>query len=161
MPERPLLKLPELNGVQLPRRRGGGMRLTKPTRERQGERLGPKFDLLAQAADDPAQIMRLQQDPQAMAPERAIVFEVAGSLTQFYQEANRIGLEFLGDDEFVFEPDEDFRRSDRPEKQIAGRIYLAMPNLEALINWSSCGDATNPANACAQAMACGPSSSGI
>ena len=108
------------------------MRLAKPTRERQGERLGPKFDLLTQAVGDPAQVMQLQQDPQAIAPERAIVFEVAGSLTQFYQAANRIGLEYLGDDEFDIEPDDDFRRSDRPDNPIAGRVYLAMPNLGAL-----------------------------
>lgn len=133
MPERPLLKLPALESIEPPKRRGGGMKLTKPTRERQGERLGPKFDLLAQAADDPAQIMRLQQDPQAIAPERAIVFEVASSLTQFYQAANRIELEFLGDDELYIEPDEDFRLSDdRADRPIAGRVYLAMPNLEAL-----------------------------
>ena len=106
--------------------------MAKPTRERQGNRLGSIFDDLAQAADDPAQILQLQQDPQAIAPERAIVFEVAGSLTQFYQEAHRIGLEYLGDDEFDIEPDDDFRRSDRPDSPIAGRVYLAMPNLEAL-----------------------------
>ena len=51
------------------------------------------------------------------------------------------GLEFLGDEEVEFEPDEDFfepdtrkdregeRRTDRP---LGGRLYLAMPDVEAL-----------------------------
>lgn len=132
MPGRPLLKLPALENIELPRSPKRGPKLTKLTRQRQGERLGPKFDHLERIADDPAQIMQLQQDPQAIAPERAIVFEVAGSLTQFYQEANRTGLEYLGDDELDIVPDEDFRLSDQPDKSIAGRAYLAMPNLETL-----------------------------
>lgn len=45
--------------------------------------------------------MQLRQDPEAIAPERAIVFEVTGSLTNFYKEASRIGLEYLADDELV------------------------------------------------------------
>lgn len=73
--------------------------------------------------------MQLYRDPEAIAPERAIVFKIASSVTQFCQEANRIGLVYLGDDELVIDPDDDFRHADQPEEQIAGGVYLAMPNL--------------------------------
>ena len=101
MPERPLLKIPAPEPVAPPRPPRGGPKLTKPSRQRQGERLDPKFERLARVTGDPAQIMQLRQDPEAIAPERAIVFEVTGSLTNFYKEASRIGLEYLADDELV------------------------------------------------------------
>ena len=132
MPELPLLSLPAPETIDSPRRGGGGPRLIKPTRGRQGERLDPKFDRLARVVADPAQLMQLRQDPEAIAPERAIVFEVAGSLPTFYEEAARIGLEYLADDEIEIDPDEDFRLADKPDDPISGRLYLAMPDLEAL-----------------------------
>jgi len=132
VPERPLLKIPAPEPIAPPKRGGGGAKLSKPSRQRQVERLGPKFERLAQVAGDPAQIMQLRQDPEAIAPERAIVFEVTGSLTTFYEEASRIGLEYLADDEHEIEPDDDFRLTDKPDEAISGRVYLAMPDLEAL-----------------------------
>jgi hypothetical protein len=132
MPERPLLKLPALESVQPPDRSGRPPQLTKPSRHRQGERLDPVFDRLASVISDPAQIMQLRQDPEAIAPERAIVFEVTGSLSTFYEEASRIGLEYLADDERDIAPDDDFWRPDKPDEPIHGRIYFAMPDLEAL-----------------------------
>ena len=132
MPELPLLSLPAPETIDSPRRGSGGPRLIKPTRGRQAERLDPKFDRLARVVADPAQLMQLRQDPEAIAPERAIVFEVAGSLPTFYEEAARIGLEYLADDEIEIDPDEDFRLADKPDDPISGRLYLAMPDLEAL-----------------------------
>ena len=76
--------------------------------------------------------MQLRQDPEAIAPEQAIVFEVAGALPNFYAEAARIGLEYLADDQIEIEPDDDFRLAKKPDDPISGRLYLAMPDLEAL-----------------------------
>jgi hypothetical protein len=132
VPERPLLKIPAPESVAPPRPPRGGAQLTKPTRQRQGERLDPKFQRLARVVTVPTQVMQLRQDPEAIAPERAIVFEVAGSLATFYEEAARIGLEYLADDEREIEPDDDFRLTEKPDQPISGRIYLAMPDLEAL-----------------------------
>lgn len=132
MPERPLLKIPAPEPVAPPRPPRGGATLTKPSRQRQGERLDPKFERLARVAGDPAQVMQLRQNPEAIAPERAIVFEVTGSLATFYEEASRIGLEYLADDELEIEPDEDFRLTEKPDETIPGRVYLAMPDLDAL-----------------------------
>jgi hypothetical protein len=69
-----------------------------------------------------------------------LVFEVAGSLGDFYSQVGRInGLEFLLEDDAEFEPDDDFYlvqtkkgeqvRSDEP---FGGRLYLAMPDMRAL-----------------------------
>ena len=132
MPERPILRLPAAEPIEPPRRGGGGPNVRKPTRARQGERLDPTFDRLARVAADPAQLMQLRQEPEAIAPERAIVFEVAGTLLTFYEEAARIGLEYLADDEREIEPDDDFRLVDKPDGLISGRLYFAMPDVEAL-----------------------------
>jgi hypothetical protein len=76
--------------------------------------------------------MQLRLNPEAIAPERAIVFEVMGSLATFYEEASRIGLEYLADNELEIEPDDDFRLTEKPDEAIPGRVYLAMPDLDAL-----------------------------
>ena len=118
MPELPLLSLPAPETIDPPRRGGGGQSLKKPTRGRQAERLDPKFDRLARVVADPAQLMQLRQDPEAIAPEQAIVFEVAGALPNFYAEAARIGLEYLADDQIEIEPDDDFRLAKKPDDPI-------------------------------------------
>ncbi len=132
MPERPLLKLPEPEPVAPPRSPRGGQNLVKPSRDRQSVRLAPRFDRLTRVAGDPQQAMQLRADPDSIAPERAIVFEVAGSIVEFYQKAADIGLEYLADDEVEFEPDQDFQIKDEPAEEVSGRIYLAMPDVEAL-----------------------------
>ena len=70
------------------------------------------------------------------------MLEVSGSLGDFQNLARRVnGLEFLGDEEFDFEPDEDFYEIDtrkhtkgqpRRDRRLGGRVYLAMPDVEAL-----------------------------
>jgi hypothetical protein len=132
VPERPLLRLPNPEAIAPPRPPRGGQSVTKPSRGRQVQRLAPRFDRLVRVAGDPQQVMQLRADPEAIAPERAIVFEVAGSIVEFYQRAADIGLEYLADDETEFDPDDDFQIKDKPEEEISGRIYLAMPDVEAL-----------------------------
>ena len=84
--------------------------------------------------------MALRADPDGIAPERALVFEVAGSLGDFYSQVGGIrGLEFLLEDEVSIEPDDDFyvvksKRGVRvrDEGPVSGRLYMAMPDLRAL-----------------------------
>ena len=76
--------------------------------------------------------MQFRDDPNSIAPERAIVFEVTGSLPEFYREASRIGLEYLNDDALDIEADGDFFLTKKQAETIPGRIYLAMPNTNAL-----------------------------
>jgi len=116
--------------------------IASPTVGRQQTRLGPKFDrlrLLLRQSSAQAE-MGLRIDPNGIAPERALVFEVAGSLPDFYRQVQRIaGLEFLLEEEFSFEADDDFylvRKQKEEEIRLAdavvGRLYMAMPDLRAL-----------------------------
>ncbi len=113
-----------------------------PSHERQGERFGPVFQRLANVLDSDQDPLTLRNDPMGLAPERALVFEIAGSLDNFAAATQRIsGLEYLGEDEIEFDPDDDFWISDtregregqrRLDKQIGGRLYLVMPDVRAL-----------------------------
>lgn len=76
--------------------------------------------------------MALRDDPASIAPERAIVFEVEGSLKDFYEQARSIGLEYLGDFEEEFDQSDDFFIEEKPDQKLTGRIYLAMPDVQAL-----------------------------
>lgn len=134
MPERPLLVLPSPQTVEP---RSGTPhpppKLALISRDRQGQRIGPKFLRLQSALSDPDELARLQRDSSSIAPERAIVLEVGGQVEDFYRLVNRIpGLEYLAEDETQFEPDEDFYWENKPDKLVTGRLYLAMPDLRAL-----------------------------
>jgi hypothetical protein len=85
-----------------------------------------------QVASSPQKLVGFRDDPASIAPERAIVFEVAGQLKDFYAQAQDLGLEYLGDYEEEFDPSEDFHDKEKPKKIISGRIYLAMPDVQAL-----------------------------
>jgi Subtilase family len=132
MPERPLLKLPDPIPFEPKAGPQARANVVKPTRARQQERLAPRFDRLMQVVGDPQALLELRNDPASIAPERAIVFEVAGQLADFYAQARALGFDYLGDFEDEFEPSADFYDSKKREKEIAGRIYLAMPDVRAL-----------------------------
>ena len=130
--DRPLLKLPE--PVEFTPKDGprGGPNIVKPSKRRQGERLSPRFERLLQVVNDPQALFEFRSDPTSIAPERAIVFEVAGILKDFYAQAHEIGLEYLGDYEEEIEPTDEFYIKGKRDKLVAGRIYLAMPDVRAL-----------------------------
>jgi Subtilase family len=132
VPERPLLRLPDPEPFAPRAGPRGGASIFKPTRDRQRERLQPRFQRLMGIAASPQQLLSLRDDPASIAPERAIVFEVAGSLQDFYQQAKDLGLEYLGDFEEEFTPTDDFHDKDDSQRHIGGRIYLAMPDVQAL-----------------------------
>ena len=112
-----------------------------PGRVRQGQRLQPIFQRLQSVFDDNRDPLSLREDPTAIAPERVLVFEVAGSIDRFSQAVKRVqGLEYLGEEEIFFDPDEDFayykdkeqNEDIREDKQVDGRLYLSMPDVQAL-----------------------------
>lgn len=141
MADYPLLPLPA------PVRRevdGGGWgrdQIRFPSRRRQGERLRPVFERL-RGALNPDHPLTFGEDPAGIAPERALVFEIAGSVTGFREAiANVDGLDFLGDEDKESPADEDFAVIDtrqgregetRPDKLVGGRLYIAMPDVRAL-----------------------------
>jgi hypothetical protein len=99
--ERPILQIPKATRNERikkgPTSVDPNAKISRPGFQGQGRRLGPRFDRLREVAAQPAPqaAMTLRADPDGIAPERAIVFEVAGSLGDFYSQTGRIqGLEF-------------------------------------------------------------------
>ncbi len=143
MAEFPLLPIPAPARDARPRGPSrGGDNLHLPSTRRQGQRIGPVFERLRDAFAQDRSVISLRDDPGSIAPERAIVFEIAGSIGDFYAAVRQIeGLEYLGDEELDLEADEDFAETDtrrghrgerRDDKAVGGRLYLAMPDTRAL-----------------------------
>jgi hypothetical protein len=130
--ERPILKLPP--GQAIPPKPGprAVTSIVRPGRDRQRERLSPKFERLERLAQRPADLLALRSDPASIAPERAIVFEVEGALKDFFMQAAAIGMDYLGDFDEDFDPSEDFYDEDDRNALVGGRVYLAMPDVRAL-----------------------------
>ena len=143
MAEYPLLPLPRHSRAKRPTSRPfPPTNPQRPTVERQNDRLGPRFDRLNSLLRTDRRAATLQQDPSSIAPERALVLEVAGSIRDFHLLTRQVpGLEFLADEETTFQADQDFFYTDtrvnrqgepRMDKPVRGRIYLAMPDVQAL-----------------------------
>jgi len=108
MPEFPLLPIPPPRVGERPRAPGGGgSTLDLPSPARQGQRIGPIFQRLRDAFQEARPAISLRNDPTSIAPERALVFEIAGSIADFYAAVRQIpGLEYLGDEELDFDADD-------------------------------------------------------
>lgn len=152
MAERPLLILPS-PGEPARRRqksRGAG-RPHLPSRERQAERLAPRFSLLQQALD--ARRARLQTEASGITPEEVVVLETVGPVENFIVAVRNIdGLEWLGEvEEDDIPPDDDFFVVDREgapraEKMLRGRVFLVFANQQALHQLLSLWDSWKAGN---------------
>jgi len=143
MAERPLLILPVAENVSRPKLHGGGSRPLTPDKSAQIGRFAPTFARLKTAFEQGSdRVLELRNDPTALAPERVVVFEIAGTVPDFLRAAARIpGLEVMLEQEVEREPDELFAVKDtrvdrvgqrREDRLVEGRFYLAMPNVSAL-----------------------------
>jgi hypothetical protein len=138
MPERPLLILPI--PTEPGRRRTKPFPVPKPqfpTRERQAERLEPRFSVLQQAFA--AKRARLRTEAAGLIPEEVIVLETVGSVDDFIVAVRNIdGLEWLGEvEEEDIPPDDDFfvlddKGAARTDKALRGRLFLVFSNHQAL-----------------------------
>lgn len=142
MAARPLLILPAAERIGPPPAPHGGSQPFVPTRETQAERIGPALGRLRDAISrGPEHVLELRRDPTALAPDRVVVFETAGTIANFARAAARVpGFELMIDYETLAEPDEFFAERDtragregqrREDKLVEGRFYLAMPDLTA------------------------------
>ncbi|ODS56526.1 MAG: hypothetical protein ABS36_08720 [Acidobacteria bacterium SCN 69-37] len=87
-------------------------------------------------------MLELRADPHALAPERVIVFEVAGLVSDFARALSSVpGFELLVEHDIEHPPDDLFAERDervgregqrRDDKNVGGRLYLTMPDLAAL-----------------------------
>jgi hypothetical protein len=138
MPERPLLILPVPGEPALRRNKPSGRgRPRIPARERQEERLEPRFNILQHAFD--AKLAHLRAEVAGLVPEEVIVFEIVGSVSDFIVAVRNVeGLEWLGEiEEEDIPPDDDFfiPGSDgitRTDKHLRGRLFLVLTNNRAL-----------------------------
>ena len=104
-----------------------------PGSARQGVRLKSSFESLERGFSTAS----LSGDPAGFSPERTLVLETIGAVTDFYKAASKIqGLDFvqeiLGD---VVEPDDDFyieKDGERDVEPLKGYAYLTMSNQAAL-----------------------------
>lgn len=103
-----------------------------PDLQRQGQRMGPKFEALIRTFDSG----RLQANRQAQGadPDLVLVLETLGSVDDFISSANRIaGLEWLfGGIAEELQPDDDFFYPDEPEKPLGGKLFLLSTTRRAL-----------------------------
>jgi hypothetical protein len=121
-PDKPLLRLNDPGEGSRRRTPGGGSAVRVIDRRAQVRNFGPTFRRLQNILDRPDAAMQLRADPNSLAPERLLVFEVTGSVQNFAQAVARIpGLEFAGEEELL--PDE---FDNNPE------FYLLVPQLDAL-----------------------------
>ncbi len=142
MTDYPLLPMPRGERSTPPRSYLGPPKIGTPSKERQVALLGPRFARLQNALKSEATTLELRTDPSSIAPERALVFEVAGSISDFRALTLKTpGLEFLGDEDLLFDADDDFHYIDsrkgkegdaRMDKPVGGRLYMAMPDVRAL-----------------------------
>lgn len=138
MPDRPLLVLPTpTEPAKRSKKTGGGGRPHLPSRERQAERLTPKFTALQEALD--ARRISLRIESSGVIPEEVIVLETVGTVDNFIVAVRDIeGLEWLGEiEEEDIPPDDDFFVVDREgaarsDKVLKGRLFLVLSNHQAL-----------------------------
>ena len=143
MAERPLLILPTAEAIRPPPLPYGGDKPIMPARGTQANRIAPSLRRLKAALNrGPERVLELRADPTALAPDRVIVFEIAGTVADFARAAARVpGLELMVEYETESAPDEFFAKKDtrkgregqrREDKLVDGRFYLAMPDVAAL-----------------------------
>ena len=142
MAEFPLLPLPTPNLDTPPSGGRGGSKINFPSRARQTGKFGPIFGRLQAVLGRAQGAVELRDDPSSLAPERVIVFEIAGAVTDFLKAISRVpGLEFMAERDVDFEADDDFvlmqtkkgqEPRERRDKAVPGRLYLALPDVEAL-----------------------------
>ncbi len=148
MPERPLLRLPTPSPSTPPPGPRGGSNIRFPSGGRQRAAFAPVFNRLREALARGG--TELRQDPNGLAPERVIVFEIAGTVQNFLNAVARVrGLEFMAEYATEFTADENFaviddrkasKGQDRTDQAVPGRLYLAMPDMRALAELLSLWD---------------------
>ena len=138
MSERPILTMPRpVTRNPIPGR-PPLENVTSAHGDRQAERIGPKFERLEQSLGSPDLLAELRDDPAAIVPERALVFEVASNVADFYRAIRSVpSLEFLGEDEGEASADDDFCVMDREgelarDKSVPRRYYFTIPDQTAL-----------------------------
>lgn len=124
MTDLPFIALPAPTNVP---RAGSGSgprsQVRTPGRARQGQRLGGRFTRLSQRLATPQGMAELRNDPGSIAPERAVVFDIADlpDVKKVYRAFEKLGFELM-DEEETAAVDADF-----PMQPNAGNIAERLP----------------------------------
>ncbi|MBS6799461.1 MAG: S8 family peptidase [Firmicutes bacterium] len=137
MPDRPLILFPSPKRADREHKTPVFTKTMKPSFGRQFTRLQPSFNVLKTAFEQKA--LKIQQSPTGINPEFALVFEIIGTVDNFYTAVkNTDGLEWIFDSEAEpFNPDDDFYQVDkesgkRVDDSINGKLYCVMSNQQAM-----------------------------
>lgn len=125
MTDRPILRLP--NGQAEARLKGRQDKRPRPRgigSQGQGARFGEQFDQLEAALTGEDSDVVLRQDPNGIAPERALVFETIVPIADFKRAADRLNLEVLIESNL----DEDY---EIPDELVDEYVDAASPTLYA------------------------------
>ncbi len=133
--ERPLLLFPKVQIGERARKFGGPTKFFKPKFEKQVERITPKISALERNMD--AKRIRLTSSSTDLDPEMALVFEIIGSVDNFYSAVSKInGMEWLAEySDNEIEPDDFFyvdKSDSENNKKLSGKVYCIMTNKAAL-----------------------------
>ena len=138
MPDRPLILFPSPERADREHKTPVFTKTVRPSFGRQFTRLQPSFNLLKNAFEQKA--LKLQQSPTGINPEFALVFEIIGTVDNFYTAVkNTDGLEWIFDSEVEpFNPDDDFYQVDkdsgeRVDDSLNGKLYCVMSNQQAMV----------------------------
>ena len=137
MPDRPLILFPSPEQADRESKPPTFRRIVRPSFERQFTRLQPSFNVLKNAFEQKA--LKIQQSPTGINPEFALVFEIIGTVNNFYTAVtNMDGLEWIFDSETEpFNPDDDFYQVDKDsgektDNSLDGKLYCVMSNQQAM-----------------------------
>lgn len=136
MAERPIILFSEPEKADRESKKPAFQKFSKPSFERQYDRLQPTFSVLKSAFEQ--KNLKLQQSPIGINPDFALVFEIIGTVDNFYTAVSHCdGLEWMFDRDFdTFEPDDDFfelgKHGERIEKSLNGKLYCIMSNQQAM-----------------------------
>lgn len=134
---RPILAFGPPSVGPIPRQRPHAIPAPRsPDPARQGARVGPQFQALADALT--AQRASVSDGAAEPDPEHVVVFDLAGTVDDFMRAVSGIpGLEFLAElEEDPTDPDEDFyfvgRDGDPAADQVPETLYMVMSNSDAV-----------------------------
>lgn len=136
MPDRPIILFPSPERADRERKTPVFTHVSNPSYDRQFTRLQPSFNLLNSAFERKA--LRMQHSPVGLNPDFALVFEIIGSVDNFYTAVNKIpGLEWIFDkEEDNIDSDDDFHQisnlGERIDGSLNGKIYCVMSNQQAM-----------------------------
>ncbi|MHB1154158.1 MAG: S8 family peptidase [Eubacteriales bacterium] len=136
MPERPIILFPEAENANREKEPKFVPPPHIPTFPRQYDRLAPKLSILKNAFQQ--KNIAIQQSSVGINPEFALVFEIIGSVDNFYNAIKHIeGFEWMFDSSVDdINADDDFYTVDKQgqpdNSSLSGRLYCIMSNKEAI-----------------------------